>query len=386
MKIKFYLKTLILSLVLLPNILLAGDFDIENTGKIFKGQVIEVLEEMEEVDFFKGTPIKIQYLSVKDVKTGEIVEVYNDYREIKPGQRIFYSLNHFGGDEFQNYLIGVSRTTEITIITAFFVLVVALFSGLKGVRSLISLVLSFFAIIFIMIPLLLKGVNPLIAGPLIAFLILFFAIFFSYGFNRVSKIAFIGTSVTVVITSILAFLSIKLFSLSGLTDETLVYLSFAPDLDLNLINLLIAGIIIGVLGVLDDIAVTQVAVVRELYLANEKITEKEVYKRALNVGKDHVSALVNTLVLAYTGVALPLILYFKLSNGTFESIMSSELVATEILRTIIGSIGIVLAVPITTILAAKFLGKDRKSLANIKFEGGHAHHHHDHDGDCEHSH
>lgn len=379
MMLKNIFKVFILALFLAPGGAFADSPMMDQVGVIQKGEVVSILRVEEEEDFFSDDTIKIQYLEVKDKKTGEVFEVYNDYREIFVGQKVFYSLNYFGGDEYQNYLVGVSRIKEIAIITLIFIIVVAAFSGFKGIRSLLSLVLSFFAIIFIMIPLLLKGVNPLIAGPLIAFLILFFAIFFSYGFNKVSKIAFIGTSVTVVITSILAFFSIKLFSLSGLTDETLVYLSFAPDLELNLINLLIAGIIIGVLGVLDDIAVTQVAVVRELYLSNDKITEKEVYKRAIRVGQDHVSALVNTLVLAYTGVALPLILFFKLSNGTFESIISSELVATEIIRTIVGSIGVVLAVPITTVLAAKFLGKDRKSLADIKFDGGHSHAHGDHD-------
>lgn len=383
MKYKIAFKIFLLILLIVPNFSFARE---ELVGEILKGKVIEVVSETEEVDFLKDEPVTIQNLKVKDNKTGEIVDVYNDYAVVSVGQKVFYSVNDLGEGNYQNFLVEISRTNQIILLTILFIAVVAVFSGFKGIRSLFSLILSFFAIIFIMIPLILKGVDPLIIGPLLSFLILFFAIFFSYGFNKVSAVAFAGTSITVIFTSLLAFISIKLFALSGLSDGTLVYLSFLPDVSINLINLIIAGIIIGVLGVLDDIAVTQVAVVRELYLANEKITSKEVYQRAIRVGQDHVSALVNTLVLAYTGVALPLILYFKLSNGSFESIISSELVATEIVRTIVGSIGVVLAVPITTILAVKFLGKNRKELASIKFEGGHSHGHDDHDHTHTHSH
>lgn len=375
MLLKRIILTLFLAVSLLPIKSFAQD---EFVGKIIKGEVLEVVSETEEEDFFKGTPIKIQNLKVLDVKTNEIVFVHNDFRAVSVGQKIFYSVNDLGGGEYSNILIGINRINQIILLSLLFIAVVVIFSGSKGVRSLISLVLSFFAIFYIMIPLILKGVNPLLVGPGLAAIILFLAIFLSYGFNKISKIAFLGTLITVVITSILAFLSIKFFSLSGITDETSVYLGYFSDVPLNLVNLLTAGIIIGVLGVLDDIAVTQVAVVRELYLSNTELSAKEVYKRAIRVGQDHVSALVNTLVLAYVGVALPLILIIKLSSGSFESNLSQEIVASEIVRTIVGSIGVVLAVPITTYLAVKFLGKDKSKLSSIDFHGGHSHSHDGH--------
>jgi len=374
MTLKNITKILFIILVFLPNVSLARS---EDVGQIFKGQVLEIISQESREDFFTEEVTEIQILKVRNTKTGEEVIVHNDYRVVSLGQKIFYSVNDFGGGEYQNYLVGKSRLWQIISLTIFFIIIVVIFSGKKGVRSLVSLLLSFLAIFFILIPLILKGVNPLIVGPFLAFLILFFAIFFSYGWNTVSKVAFVGTSITVVITSLLAFFSIKFFALTGFADDTSIYLSFLSDTPINLVNLLTTGIIIGVLGVLDDIAVTQVAVVRELYLSNSSITKKEVYKSAIRVGQDHVSALVNTLVLAYTGVALPIILVFKLSNGTFESIISQEIFAGEIVRTIVGSIGVVLAVPITTWLAVKVLGEKRDKLSSIDFEGGH-HHGHDH--------
>ncbi len=351
----------------------------DQKSDISKGEVIEIVQETEEMDILKDNSLTIQHLKVKNTKSHEIVDVYNDFRPVSVGQKVFYVPNDSGGGEQQNILVGISRLTQIVLLSLLFIIVVAIFSGFKGIRSIFSLILSFLAIFYVMIPLILKGVNPLIVGPILALTILFFAIFLSYGFNRVSKIAFLGTGITVVITSILAFFAIKFFALSGITDETALYLGYFSEVSLNLVNLLTAGIIIGILGVLDDIAVTQVAVVRELYLSNSSLTVKEVYRRALRVGQDHVSALVNTLVLAYVGVALPLILILRLSNSGFQFNMSQEIIASEIVRTIVGSIGVVLAVPITTYLAAKFLGKDKDKLSKIHFHGGHSHDHHSHE-------
>lgn len=371
---KFLFSLLTVLFLLSPSAILANT---ESVGETFKGEVLDIIKEETENDFIKGIPVFVQTLEVQNIKSKEIVNVKNDFRKVDVGQKIFYSVNNLGGGEFQNYLVGVSKIKEIIYILLFFVLVVVIFSGKKGIRSLLSLFLSLLVIIFVLLPLILKGYNPLIIGPLVSFAILSFAIFFSYGVNKISKIAFIGTSVTVIITSIFAFLAIKMFAMSGLTDETYLYLSVLSENPINLVNLLTAGIIIGVLGVLDDIAITQVAVVRELYLSNSNITNKEVYKRAINVGRDHVSALVNTLVLAYVGVAMPLILLFKLSNGNFESIISQEMFASEIIRTIVGSVGVILAVPITTILAVKILGSKKENLSDIKFNNdiGHSHHH-----------
>ncbi len=138
-------------------------------------------------------------------------------------------------------------------------------------------------------------------------------------------------------------------------------------------GLLLGGILIGVLGVLDDIAITQAAVVSELYGSAKHLSKKEIYMSALRVGKEHVGALVNTLALAYTGASLPLLLLFSTADASTSSIINQEIFATEIIRTIVGSIGLILTVPITTLLAVYFL-KDYKG----KVVGGHSHMHSQH--------
>jgi uncharacterized membrane protein len=133
---------------------------------------------------------------------------------------------------------------------------------------------------------------------------------------------------------------------------------------------LLGAIIIGVLGVLDDIAVTQAAVVTELYNSNPNLSRRDVYKKAIRVGREHVGALVNTLVLAYTGASLPLLLHFYMASPSISMAINTELFATEIVRAIVGSIGLILAVPIVTILAVFYL-KDYKP----KHAHSHVHHH-----------
>jgi uncharacterized membrane protein len=173
------------------------------------------------------------------------------------------------------------------------------------------------------------------------------------------------------LTSLFAIYSVGITKLSGFgTDET-VYLNFTTSGSLDFVGLLLGAMIIGILGVLDDIAVTQAAVVSELYDSNPNLTWQEVYKKGIRVGKEHVSALVNTLVLAYTGVALPLLLYFYLSPAGFAPILNMEIISTEIVRIIVGSVGLIMTVPIVTILAAFYL-KGYKS----KHAHSHSHIHH----------
>ena len=206
---------------------------------------------------------------------------------------------------------------------------------------------------------------------MVAGLILFFAIFFTHGFNIRSIVAYGGTMAAVFLTGLFAYVSIQGVDLSGFSSDETVYLNLNTGGELDFVGLLLAGIIIGALGVLDDIAVTQVAVVREFFSAGIE-NKKEIYRKAMRVGREHVGALVNTLVLAYTGAALPLLLLFSLSESGTLSIVNREIFATEIVRALVGSIGLIMTVPITTLLAVYVLSKYRQKLDDSG-EVGHTH-------------
>lgn len=345
---------------------------VQDKIEIVKAKVIDVLEQ--EKRQVPGTDVHAVYQKIQaEVLEGEnknkIVTVENDYIVLEKGDRFFLRHTVDGLDGREMYSVrDIDRRGVMIFFVALFIVVVLLFSGKQGIRSLIGLAGSFFVILYVLVPSLLNGYPPVFTSIGIASIILFFAIYFTHGFNRISTVAFSGTVLAVVITGILAYLGVTLANLTGFATDEAVYLNLNTGGVLDFTGLLLGGIMIGVLGVLDDIAVTQAAVVSELYDSASHLSKKEVYVKALRVGKEHVGALVNTLALAYTGASLPLILLFSTSDSSLASIINQEVFATEIIRTIVGSIGLILTVPITTLLAVYV-------LKGYKGKHGHVHAH-----------
>lgn len=338
---------------------------IQDKTEVVKAAVVEVLSQTEEDILDTGIKSKSQIIRVKILEgdqNGEIITIDNDYIQLKEGQKFFLYHSIDGLDAREMYSVrDIDRRSVIIFFIALFIAVVLFFSGKQGLRSLIGLAGSFFVILYVLIPSLLHGYPPVLTSTVVAMVILFLAIYFTHGFNRVSTVAFTGTVLAVILTGILAYIGVTLARFTGFTTEEAFYLNLNTRGMLDLTGLLLGGIMIGVLGVLDDIAVTQAAVVRELYNSASHLSRKEVYKKALGVGKEHVGALVNTLALAYTGASLPLLLLFSSGDSSMGSVINQEIFATEIIRTVVGSIGLILTVPITTLLAVYILkGYKRK--------------------------
>lgn len=342
----------------------------------WKGKVLEVLSA-ESVEI-EGTETneKLQSIKVEILdgpRAGEEIVIEDDYLKLEKGDRLFfdYFLTLEGREFFQ--VKDIYRMHTLIVFIALFIFVVLLFGGFQGMRSLMALAGSFFALFYVLMPGLLAGWSPVLSSILVAGIILFVAIFFTHGFNRESAVSYFGTMFAVALTGVLAYLAVDLNNLSGFATEESVYLNFNTQGVLDFKGLLLGAIIIGVLGVLDDIAVTQSAVVTELFNANPNLTRREVYKRAIRIGREHVSALVNTLVLAYTGSALPVLLYFYASPSTILMSVNSEIFATEIIRAIVGSIGLILTVPVVTFLAVIYLKGQKSKSSSHHHHHGHAH-------------
>lgn len=370
-----YLSILFLAVsFLVPQVGLGQEIH-DNYQGTYRGQVIEVIEE--EMREIPGTDTDHIYQNIlakilDGPQKGETLTIDNDYIELSKGDKFYYNHNvYIDGRESLN-VVNIDRKGPLIVLVLLFIIAVIIFGGMQGVRSLLALAGSFFAIFYILMPGLLKGWDPLLASFLVASGILFFAIFFTHGFNRESAVAYGGTMIAVLITGIFAIFAVHGTNLSGFAAEASVQLNFNTRGTLDFTGLLLGAIIIGVLGVLDDIAVTQAAVVSELYDSNPKITRREVYKRAIRVGREHVGALVNTLVLAYTGASLPLLMFFYLSPATLGMSINSELFATEIVRAIVGSLGLILTVPIVTLLAVYYL-KGYKPKHKHSHSHGHGH-------------
>jgi uncharacterized membrane protein len=326
---------------------------------LVKSRVLEITEEGERE--IPGTNTKTFYQLFKaeileGSKKGTVVEVENDYIPLKQGEKFY--LNYIINGENEIYTVHEpDRSFALYFFATLFILVVLVFGKIQGLRSLLSLASSFFIIIYLFLPKILDGASPILTSIIFSVFILIFAIYFTHGFNRKSTAAVLGSIVSIIFTGFLAKYAIYLTRLSGFAEDESIYLNFATQGQLDFGGLLLGAIIIGVLGILDDIAITQASCVAEFKKTSPGLSKKETYKKAMNVGRDHVGALLNTLALAYTGAALPLLLLLYSSDLSVSIILNKEIFATEIIRTIVGSIGLILTVPVTTLVAVFMFSK-----------------------------
>ena len=320
-----------------------------------RAEVISI--EREETRDIVGTDTDalvqtVRILVLEGLRKGEEAVFENDLMRLEPGDSIYVNrIETIEGTEYF-FLKDADRRMPLIALAALFVAALLFFSGMQGFRALMSLALTITLIFAVLVPLLLSGASPVLVSILIAGPILASALFLTHGINARSLIAFFGTFAAVIVTGLLAFVWVDISRLTGLSDDAAIYLNFSTKGSLDFGGLLLGSIIIGILGVLDDVAITQASVVRELKRANPNLPMIELYRRGIRVGRDHVGSLVNTLALAYIGVALPLVLLLTSAGSDLTLSLNQEVVAAELIRIFLGSIGLILAVPFTTLTAA----------------------------------
>ena len=249
--------------------------------------------------------------------------------------------------------------------------IVLLFGRLRGAMSLLGLGLSLTVVVAFIVPAILDGAPPLAVAVVGSMGVMLSTILLSHGTGPKSLAAILGTAGSLAITLGLAVAFTHLIKITGLSSEEALLLQ-VNDADISLQGLVLAGMVIGALGVLDDVTVSQASAVMALRRANPLQAAGELYRGALDVGRDHVAATVNTLVLAYVGASLPILLIFTVGNTGFPDAISKEAVAIQVVATLVGSIGLIAAVPITTAIAA--LLASRLSPGEMgDVHAGHAH-------------
>ena len=251
-----------------------------------------------------------------------------------------------------HYTLGPpDRDAPLLWLAAAFAILVAAIAGWRGLRSIVGLALSVVVVFAFIVPAILDGRPALLVALVGAFAVMLLTTISAHGLGAKSVAAILGTAASLVITLLLAEWGTDLVGLTGFSSQNSQYLRFAlPDVSLE--GLLLAGIVIGTLGVLDDVTVSQASTVMALRRANPAQRGRELFREALGVGRDHVAATVNTLVLAYVGASLPLLLVFGIGSVDIGTAIDGEAVAEEITGTLVGSIGLVAAMPLTTALAA----------------------------------
>ena len=254
------------------------------------------------------------------------------------------------------YFVDYERRAPLLVLTLLFAAVVIALSRVRGLAALAGLAGSLAILIRFVLPAILAGENPLAVAIVGGACVMFIALYMAHGVNAMTTTAILGTLVSLALTGALAVIFVEAARFTGFGSEEAVFLQVSAQ-QINLQGLLLGSIIIGTLGVLDDVTVTQASAVWELRIANPAYRAKQLYSAALRIGRDHIASTVNTLVLAYAGASLPLLVLFTLSDRTLGDVITSEVVAEEIVRTLVGSIGLVASVPITTALAALVAGR-----------------------------
>lgn len=360
--IKIFFTTILLAIFftvftfLSPNTFAQQEQPQEET---LEATITNILEEkeielMDKKQLYQKLELLVTKGSLRDKKI--IIESGNiplaNLQKYKTGDEVIvnYSKDFEGKDNF--YITDYIRRNSLFWLFAIFIVLTVLIAKWRGLTSLFGMALSFLIIFIFILPNISKGTDPVQTAILGSLFIIPISFYLSHGLNKKTTVAIVGTVISLIITGVLASLFVEAAKLTGFASEEAGFLQVAKQGAINMKGLLLAGIIIGVLGVLDDITISQSAIIFQLKNANPKLELGELYQRAMNVGQDHISSMVNTLVLVYTGAALPLLLLFINNPHPFSEIINYEIIADEIVRTLVGSIGLILAVPITTFIAS----------------------------------
>ncbi|MGW1586585.1 YibE/F family protein [Streptomyces sp. NPDC002386] len=283
-------------------------------------------------------------------------------RQLHQGQKVVVAYEPSAPKDLQYSVTDVNRKFPMALLAGIFALAVVVVGRLRGVMALVALAVSFMVLTFFILPAILQGSNPLLVAVVGSSAIMLIALYMCHGLSARTSVAVLGTLASLLLIGVLGSGFIDWAALTGNTDDStgLIHGLF-PSIDMS--GLLLAGVIIGSLGVLDDVTVTQTSAVWELHEANPAMGWRDLYRAGIRIGRDHIASVVNTLVLAYAGAALPLLLLFSIAQSSVGTVANSELVAEEIVRTLVGSIGLVASVPVTTALAALVVSADRPGSA-----------------------
>jgi uncharacterized membrane protein len=270
-----------------------------------------------------------------------------------PGDKILVSKQVVDGQE--HYAVSErDRSTGYAALIALFAALVILIGRLKGLLSLIAMLLTGVVITQFTIPQIIEGVDPIIVSMLTAAVVIPVTFYFSHGLNRKTTLAIYATILALFVTGLLSLVFMKVIMLTGMSSDEADAVFFRFGSKLRLSDVLIAGMIISAMGVLDDVTISQVSIVQTVRKLRPDLKPIHLFATAMEQGRDHIASLVNTLLLVYAGAALPLFILVTKTDTPWWVVLQKETIAEEIVRTFVSSIGIILAVPIATAIAVKW--------------------------------
>lgn len=352
------------------------------TSQVVEGRVTKIVEErlletMGQTQHYQKLEIQLTTTDQPTitVEHGQVPNVRDQTFQV--GDRVQLMATTVDGQTSYQISDHVRRLPLLALGIIFAGLVL-LINFKKGLASLLSLGITFVVIFAVVLPLILSGIHPVAVAIMAALVLIPTTYFLSHGFNRKTAIAAIGTLFSLTVAIALAQYFISATRLTGYASDEAGFLQTAMQGQLDIQGLILASIVLGLVGVLDDVTITQAGFIQQLRQAQPTISPRELYARAMVVGRDHIASLVNTLILVYTSAAMPLLLLFSQTGRPFLEVINYEIIAEEVVRTLIVSIGIVISVPVTTYLGAKTIDWPlwkHKIFNTFTSKEDHAHHH-----------
>ncbi len=360
------------ALLLVPATVSAQELAVDHS-EVMRAEVTRVVSQ--EVGPVPGTDLQVlfQDLEARIVSgslSGQRITLENDHLELREGD-VFYLRHTKDGVSGADYytVLEPYRIPQLIWLTLAFVLVTVIFGGLQGARGILSLIASIAFIMYVLLPAMLAGYSPVLVSVFAASAIVILGSYITHGFSRMTSTAVAGMVITIGATGLLSYGAIVWTRMTGGVAEASTYLLLNSRGELDLAGLFLGGILIGLLGVLYDAAIGQAVAVEELKRADPDASTKHIFTRALRIGREHIGALVNTLAIAYVGASLPLLLFFYgTESSSILEIVNREIFSSEIVRILVSSIGVIVVVPVTTIIAAHFL-----AVSGTQSHKGHSH-------------
>lgn len=365
MKIKTILLFIMISIILVGSVVVTSAEDTYEQPELYKGKIIELVSEQNNSIETSGGNYnqRVQIAKVELLnkgRKGEIIEIYNYIDEImaytieiKEGDDVYiFFEKDSAGNEIKAHIHEFRRDKDIYFLIGIFVVLMIILGGVQGVKSLITLILTIIGIYYMLIGIV-NGGNPIFLSIVISFIVTLVTMFLVAGFNLKAISAIAGTFGGVIIAGVIALFiseSSKLTGLGNMEAQMLLYSNH--PVDFNISGILFASILLGTLGAVMDVCMSIASAINEITDANPLLSTMELFKSGMNIGRDVMGTMVNTLILAYVGTSVFLILIFMVNNIPYIDILNMDLVATEIVRALAGTIGLICAIPLTAIVAA----------------------------------
>lgn len=353
----------ILLILFLPFFLLPLSLYAQETEKTYKGIVEEVFE-VPCSEVLDDSYICFEYIirideTNESIRTSVPILSENGISKFKVGDRVYTTHITDGFDSESWVLTSFVRETPILMMVLIFAVSALLIGRRQGLGSLLSLAFTVLILYGWAIPKILDGADILLVGVITVCITLVMIMYVSHGFNRKSSIAVLSTLIGVLIVAILAKIFILMVRVDGTGSEEAFLLMSQVGSNLDLAAIFFVSILIGAVGVLDDVVMSQVSSIQELHIANPTLSSRKLFSQAMNIGKDHLSSMVNTLFIAYAGSSFALVILLTYNSGGIGNILRTDAIAEEIVRTLAASTGILLIVPITSFIASYLIPREK---------------------------